>query len=157
MSPMGSPRSRPRCTGALATASFCAKEHPANIYPWYGISRKFGVKVKNVSQSGGTVPLRSILDNMDSSCRAVAVSAVSFAPGFCFPIAELGAECRQQVATVLAGVQAAMIKMVRWIIVIAPVAIAREQRAPLAELPFRSLRLLIKCVISLVGKGGRVV
>jgi cysteine desulfurase / selenocysteine lyase len=71
-------------------------EHPANIYPWHGVSRKFGVKVKNVPQSGGTVSLRSILDNTDSSCRAVAVSAVSFAPGFCFPIAELGAECRKR-------------------------------------------------------------
>jgi cysteine desulfurase / selenocysteine lyase len=29
-------------------------EHPANIYPWYGISHKFGVKVKNVPQSGGS-------------------------------------------------------------------------------------------------------
>jgi cysteine desulfurase / selenocysteine lyase len=71
-------------------------EHPANIYPWYGVSRKFGVKVKNVPRSGGTVSLRSILANTDSSCRAVAVSAVSFAPGFCFPIAELGAECRKR-------------------------------------------------------------
>ena len=47
-------------------------EHPANIYPWYGVSRKFGVKVKNVPQSGGTVPLESILDNMDPSCRGTA-------------------------------------------------------------------------------------
>src|SRR6185437_12207565 len=32
-------------------------EHPANIYPWYGVARKFGVTVKNVRASAGTVPL----------------------------------------------------------------------------------------------------
>jgi selenocysteine lyase/cysteine desulfurase len=71
-------------------------EHPANIYPWYGISRKSGIKVKNVPHSGGAISIARILDNIDSSCRVVAISAVSFAPGFRFPIAELGAECRKR-------------------------------------------------------------
>lgn len=73
-----------------------ALEHPANIYPWYGVARKFGVTVKNVQASHGTVALERILDAMDASCRVVAVSSVSFAPGFCFPLAELGAECRRR-------------------------------------------------------------
>ena len=71
-------------------------EHPANIYPWYGISRKFGVKIKNVPQSAGAVSIERILENVDASCRVVAISAVSFAPGFCFPIVELSAECRKR-------------------------------------------------------------
>jgi cysteine desulfurase / selenocysteine lyase len=71
-------------------------EHPANIYPWYGISRKFGVTIKNVAQSGGTIPVPRILEAIDPSCRVVAVSTVSFAPGFRFPIAELAAECRKR-------------------------------------------------------------
>jgi selenocysteine lyase/cysteine desulfurase len=71
-------------------------EHPANIYPWYGAARKFGVAVKNVSASGGSVPLHRIVDAMDASCRVVAVSSVSFAPGFRFPLAALGAECRRR-------------------------------------------------------------
>lgn len=71
-------------------------EHPANIYPWYGISRKFGIAVKNVPQSGGAIPIQRILDTIDASCRVVAVSAVSFAPGFLLPLAELAAECRKR-------------------------------------------------------------
>lgn len=71
-------------------------EHPANIYPWYGIGRKFGITVKNVRQSGGVIPIERILDTIDASCRVVAVSAVSFAPGFQLPLAELAAECRRR-------------------------------------------------------------
>src|SRR6202035_6106115 len=40
-------------------------EHPANIYPWYGVARKFGVTVRTVRASRGTVPLEHILDAMD--------------------------------------------------------------------------------------------
>jgi selenocysteine lyase/cysteine desulfurase len=34
-----------------------ALEHPANVYPWYGISRKFGIAVKNVPPvcAGGVI------------------------------------------------------------------------------------------------------
>lgn len=71
-------------------------EHPANIYPWYGVARKFGVTIRNVRASRGIVPLERILDAMDASCRVVAVSSVSFAPGFRFPLAALGAECRRR-------------------------------------------------------------
>lgn len=71
-------------------------EHPANVYPWYGLSRKFGIAVKNVAQSHGTIPIPSILDAIDASCRVVTVSSVSFAPGFRFPLAELAAECRKR-------------------------------------------------------------
>jgi cysteine desulfurase/selenocysteine lyase len=71
-------------------------EHPANIYPWYGISRKFGIAVKNVTQTGGVIPIQRILDTIDSSCRVVAVSSVSFAPGFQISLAELAAECRRR-------------------------------------------------------------
>lgn len=71
-------------------------EHPANIYPWYGVARKFGVTVKNVPASGWIMPVGRIVDAMDASCRVVTVSSVSFAPGFCFPVAELGAECRRR-------------------------------------------------------------
>ena len=71
-------------------------EHPANIYPWYGVSRKFGIRVKTVPQIGGAVPIARILEAIDRSCRVVAVSSVSFAPGFRFPVAELAAECRKR-------------------------------------------------------------
>jgi cysteine desulfurase / selenocysteine lyase len=82
-----------------------ALEHPANVYPWYGISRKFGIAVKNVPQSHGAIAIPRILEAIDPSCRVVAISSVSFAPGFRFPIAELAAECRKR--GVLVAVDAA--------------------------------------------------
>jgi len=82
-----------------------ALEHPANIYPWYGISRKFGIAVKNVPPSDGAIAVPRILEAIDPSCRVVAISTVSFAPGFRFPIAELAAECRKR--GVLVAVDAA--------------------------------------------------
>src|SRR5882757_8292089 len=71
-------------------------EHPANIYPWYGIGRKFGITVRNVRQDRGAVPVQRIVDTIDASCRVVAVSAVSFAPGFRLALAELAAECHRR-------------------------------------------------------------
>jgi cysteine desulfurase/selenocysteine lyase len=71
-------------------------EHPANIYPWFNLARKFGVRVKNVQQDGGALSIERILAGIDISTRVVAISAVSFAPGFRFPVAELGAECRRR-------------------------------------------------------------
>lgn len=71
-------------------------EHPANVYPWHGVSRKFGITVKNVRQSDGTIPVQRILDAIDDSCRVVSVSAVSFAPGFRLSLAELATACHKR-------------------------------------------------------------
>jgi selenocysteine lyase/cysteine desulfurase len=71
-------------------------EHPANIFPWYGLSRRLGITVKSVGPQNGHIPLEGILAQIDEATRVVAVSAVSFAPGFRFPVAELGAECRRR-------------------------------------------------------------
>src|SRR5262249_1402861 len=73
-----------------------AIEHPANVLPWYGIARKFGVAVRNVPQTNGTIEIPRIVEAMGNSCRVVAISSVSFAPGFRFPVAELAAECRKR-------------------------------------------------------------
>jgi selenocysteine lyase/cysteine desulfurase len=69
-------------------------EHPANIFPWYGLGAKFGVTVKTVPQDNGAIPLDGIIAAIDSATRVVSVSTVSFAPGFRFPVAELGRYCR---------------------------------------------------------------
>jgi cysteine desulfurase/selenocysteine lyase len=81
-------------------------EHPANILPWYGLSRRLGITIKNVPQKNGHIPLDGILATIDDATRVVAVSAVSFAPGFRFPVAELGAECRRRgVLSIVDGAQ----------------------------------------------------
>jgi cysteine desulfurase / selenocysteine lyase len=82
-----------------------AIEHPANVLPWYGIARKFGVAVKSVPQRNGVIEIADILAALDRSTRVVAISSVSFSPGFRFPIAELAAECRKR--GVLVSVDAA--------------------------------------------------
>ncbi|HLH87407.1 MAG TPA: aminotransferase class V-fold PLP-dependent enzyme [Xanthobacteraceae bacterium] len=82
-----------------------AIEHPANVLPWYGIARKFGVAVKSVPQRDGVIEIPRILAAIDKSTRVVAISSVSFSPGFRFPVAELAAECRKR--GVLVSVDAA--------------------------------------------------
>lgn len=73
-----------------------ALEHPANLLPWYGLRPRFGVNVKTVAPVEGRIPLDGILAAIDERTRAVAVSSVTFAPGFRFRVAALGAECRRK-------------------------------------------------------------
>jgi len=73
-----------------------ALEHPANVYPWFGLSRKFGIRIKSVEPERGALSVARIVDAIDDTTRVVAISAVSFAPGFTFPLAGLGAECRRR-------------------------------------------------------------
>jgi selenocysteine lyase/cysteine desulfurase len=73
-----------------------ALEHPANVLPWYGLRPRFGIDVKPVAPSLGRIPLEGILAAIDGRTRVVAVSSVTFAPGFRFPVAALGAECRRR-------------------------------------------------------------
>ena len=71
-------------------------EHPANVYPWHGMVKRHGIAIKSVGQDGGHIPADKILAAADARTRVVAVSSVSFAPGFRLPLAELGAECRRR-------------------------------------------------------------
>ncbi|HVY14953.1 MAG TPA: aminotransferase class V-fold PLP-dependent enzyme [Rhodopila sp.] len=69
-------------------------EHPANLFPWYGLRDRFGVTVRTVAQQDGMIPLDRLIGAIDERTRAVSVSTVSFAPGFRFPVADLGRHCR---------------------------------------------------------------
>jgi cysteine desulfurase / selenocysteine lyase len=81
-------------------------EHPANVYPWHGLARRQGVVVRSVGQEDGHIPVDRILAAVDVATRVVAVSAVSFAPGFRLPLGQLGAECRRRgVLLVVDGAQ----------------------------------------------------
>ena len=71
-------------------------EHPANVFPWYGLGPKFGVEVKTAPQDQGAVPLDGIVAAIDERTRVVTVATVSFAPGFRAPVAELGRHCRDR-------------------------------------------------------------
>jgi cysteine desulfurase / selenocysteine lyase len=71
-----------------------ALEHPANIFPWRNLERLRGVRLKPVQPEAGHIPLERLIEAIDGRTRVVAVSSVSFSPGFRFPVAELGAHCR---------------------------------------------------------------
>jgi cysteine desulfurase / selenocysteine lyase len=73
-----------------------ALEHAANLLPWYGLRPRFGIEVKTVAPALGRIPLEGILAAIDGRTRVVAVSSVTFAPGFRTPVAALGAECRRR-------------------------------------------------------------
>jgi len=81
-------------------------EHPANIFPWYGVAKRTGITIKSVAGKDGHIPVESILGAIDAGTRVVAVSSVSFAPGFRLALGELGAACRQRgVLLVVDGAQ----------------------------------------------------
>ena len=81
-------------------------EHPANIFPWHGVAKRTGISIKSVAGKDGHIPVDEILAAVDAKTRVVAVSAVSFAPGFRLPLGELGAECRRRgVLLVVDGAQ----------------------------------------------------
>jgi len=67
-----------------------ALEHPANITPWLALQRD-GVEVRLVPPDRQAIPPADIVAAMDARTRAVAVSTVSFMPGYrtdLAPIAE---------------------------------------------------------------------
>ncbi len=71
-------------------------EHPNNIYPWLNMADRRGIQVRSVPAIDGRIPVDALIDAMDESTRLVAVSSVSFAPGFVSDLEKLGAACRSR-------------------------------------------------------------
>ncbi len=71
-------------------------EHPANIFPWYGLARQHGIEVRNVTSDQGRFPFEKIVAAIDDRTRIVTVADVSFSPGFRAPVKQLGAICRRK-------------------------------------------------------------
>jgi selenocysteine lyase/cysteine desulfurase len=81
-------------------------EHPANIFPWLNLAERMGIVIRSVRQRDGEIPLESIIDAIDERTRVVTVSSVSFAPGFRFPVAEIGKLCRERhIVTIIDAAQ----------------------------------------------------
>ena len=58
-------------------------EHPANILPWYNLGHKKGVQIKTISAApNGEMPIDALAEAVDDATRILAVSTVSFSPGF---------------------------------------------------------------------------
>ena len=69
-------------------------EHPANILPWHNLARRAGVTLKGVAADSGDMPIEAMLAAIDDRTRAVAVSSVTFSPGFRTDLAALAGACR---------------------------------------------------------------
>jgi cysteine desulfurase / selenocysteine lyase len=76
-------------------------EHPNNIYPWLNM-RRYGLEVRTVAPRDGHIPVDEIAARMDASTRVVAVSTVTFAPGFRTDVGALGRACRERGVLLLA-------------------------------------------------------
>ncbi len=76
-------------------------EHPANVFPWRNLARRRGVEIRSVAPADGRVPPEGLAVAVDGRTRVVAVSRVSFAPGFAFPVGALSAVCREKGALLL--------------------------------------------------------
>jgi cysteine desulfurase/selenocysteine lyase len=68
-------------------------EHPANVYPWLNQQRR-GVELRMVSPRDAAIPVDEMIARIDARTRAVAVSTVTFAPGFRTDLAAIGKACR---------------------------------------------------------------
>lgn len=68
-------------------------EHPNNVYVWLHL-RRLGVAVRCIAQQDGQVPVDAMIAAIDERTRLLAVSAVTFSPGFRTNVDALGAACR---------------------------------------------------------------
>ena len=72
-------------------------EHPANVFPWYNVSKLHDVEITSVAASAqGHFDLDKIAAAIDDQTRVVTVSTVSFSPGFVTNVSSLAEICNQQ-------------------------------------------------------------
>jgi len=76
-------------------------EHPANVNPWYNAARRYGVEVRTVLPDDGHLNLDTLMAAVDDRTRVVAVSSVTFSPGFVTDVAALSDACRDRRARVV--------------------------------------------------------
>ena len=77
-------------------------EHPNNVYPWLHLKERLGIGIKSVPGRNGHIPVDDLVGAMDGRTRAVAISTVTFTPGFRTHIEPLGQACRRRGVFLLA-------------------------------------------------------
>ena len=70
-------------------------EHPNNVYPWLNM-RQYGLETRFVAPRDGHIPVDEMIARMDGGTRMVAVSTVTFSPGFRTDVETLGRACRSR-------------------------------------------------------------
>ncbi len=81
---------------------FCPDlEHPANVLPWRNVAARHRVRLIPVPPDEGRLPSERIAEAVGPKTRAVAVSAVTFSPGFETDLEPLREACRRSGALLL--------------------------------------------------------
>jgi len=75
-------------------------EHPANITPWLAL-RAAGVELRLVRPEAQAIPAQALAEAIDGRTRAVAVSTVTFMPGFRTDLGPVAAAARRHDALLL--------------------------------------------------------
>lgn len=71
-------------------------EFPGNIYPWWNLESRYGVKTKLVPARDGRVLAEDLIAACDARTRAITVSFVQFSNGYRTDMDLLGEFCRQR-------------------------------------------------------------
>jgi len=72
-----------------------ALEHPNNRYLWLQLARRMGVELRLVPAPANVYPIEAMVAAIDERTRLVAISSVSYVPGFSTPLSLLSQACRQ--------------------------------------------------------------
>jgi len=70
-------------------------EFPANVYPWMNLAGR-SVEYRKAASRNGVLTADDFRPLVDDRTRVVAVSWVAFHSGFVYPLADLGALCRER-------------------------------------------------------------
>ena len=73
-----------------------AVEFPANVYPWWCLKERYGVRTRMVPERDGRIYVEDIAAAMDERTRVLTISHVEFASGFRNDLAALGELCRER-------------------------------------------------------------
>ncbi len=73
-----------------------AVEFPANVYPWWSLKERYGVKTRMVPEKEGRIHIEDVISAIDENTRAVTISHVEFASGFRNDIKAIGEICHER-------------------------------------------------------------
>ncbi|MCG9128851.1 aminotransferase class V-fold PLP-dependent enzyme [Candidatus Poribacteria bacterium] len=73
-----------------------AVEFPANVYPWWSLSERFGVDTRMVPEKDGIIHIQDLIEAIDDRTRVLTISHVEFASGFRNDITTIGEICQER-------------------------------------------------------------
>jgi cysteine desulfurase/selenocysteine lyase len=71
-------------------------EHPNNRYLWHQLAHRLGLELRLVPAVGNAYPVEAMVAAIDHRTRLLAVSSVSYVPGFLTQLEPLSLACRQK-------------------------------------------------------------